>query len=102
MAHLPIAIARLRHDLEPSSPDVPVEWRTAGIDQRIGRSLFCEGLRDHFPRPTPQRAGRPCPRSLPDHAPRTGLPHPRLYLTGVVPHEIPATAQSCNPTTERP
>ena len=59
VARLPGLPARLLRPTRLTAASVPARRGTARPDERAGRSLFREGLRDHVPRPAPQpRCGR--------------------------------------------
>src|SRR5260221_4200921 len=78
MAHIPVVIARLRHDHQPGAVDVSAQWRDAGADGCAGGGLLCEGIRHHIPGPTAERTCRKCPRGRTHNAPGNGPAHCRL------------------------
>src|ERR1043166_6524695 len=101
MAHLSIVAARVRHDTEPHSANVPFERRDAGPHWGARGGVLREGVWHHVSRATAQRPRPESPRSVIHHANRPGNSHGRLRVPRFVPDAVLETIRPDHATTHR-
>src|SRR5262245_5578471 len=99
MAHLPVAVARVRHNHQPGAVDVSAQWRHTRVDWRAGGGVLCKGIRHYLPRPTPKRTRREGQGSSAFNARGDGLADGSLCFSRTVPDGISPFVRAANGTT---
>ena len=100
MADLPVLAARLWCHGKHVAAGVSLERGDAGFDRRAGGGLFRQGLRHHFPGPTPQRSRRATRvEAAPSMRAGHGRADRRLRAARTFSHRLHPSARSADPTT---